>query len=199
MQQVIVIHGATTFVNYEDYLNDLATKTLYVDRFTYKPMWKELLQENLGNNYQVLLPTMPNKSNARYSEWKIWFDHFSDLISDDSILIGHSMGAVFLAKYLSEKEFTAKIKATILIATPYDDESDEDLGDFKLEGISDLFKAQAGKVVLINGDNDPVISASDIQKYKNELPDAKVVTISAPDHFVRTDFPELTAIINELS
>lgn len=198
MKQVIVIHGGTAFANNEDYLHDLTTKPVYVERLTYKPMWKELLQEQLGAEYQVLLPAMPNKTNARYAEWKLWFDNVTKVITDDCILIGHSMGAVFLAQYLSNNIFPRHIKATILIATPYDDETEEDLVDFKLEGITDLFKSQAGKVVVINGDNDPVIPASDIQKYKSDLLEANFITIPAPDHFMRVEFPELTSIIRNL-
>jgi len=198
MQQVIVIHGATAFARYDDYLNYLATKPVQADRMTFKPMWKELLQENLGDEYQVLLPAMPNKTNARYAEWKLWFDNTTQLIADDCILIGHSMGAVFLAKYLSQNKFPQKIKATILIATPYDDESDEDLVDFKLDGITDLFKSQAGRVVVINGNDDPVIAISDVEKYKKDLPDAEFVTISAPDHFMRVDFPELLTLLKSV-
>ena len=119
MQQVIAIHGATTFANYDEYLHSLATKPVYVERLVSKPMWRDLLQQNLGDDFQVLLPSMPNKTNARYSEWKLWFDNVSSVITNDCILIGHSMGAVFLAKYLSENKFAHRIKATILIATPY--------------------------------------------------------------------------------
>ena len=198
MQQIIAIHGGTTFANYDDYLNNLSTKPLHIERFSYKPMWKDLLQQQLGNDYQVLLPSMPNKTNARYSEWKVWFDHFSELAADDCILIGHSMGAIFLAKYLSQNKFPANIKATILIATPYSDESIEDLTDFKLDTITELFGAQAGKVVIFNGNDDPVISASDIQKYRDDLPNAEFITIPAPDHFMRVEFPELISILKSL-
>lgn len=198
MKQVTVIHGGTTFANYDDYLQMLATKTLYVDRLTYKPMWKELLQEELGNDYQVLLPKMPNATNARYSEWKVWFSHLTEVITDDCILVGHSMGAIFLAKYLSENEFPRSIKATILVAAPYNDDSGEDLNDFKLEAVSDLFRSQAGKVVFFFGSDDPVISQTEIQNYKNDLPTAEFNILPAPDHFVRADFPELATLLKNI-
>jgi predicted alpha/beta hydrolase family esterase len=198
MQQIIVIHGGTTFSDYDKFLKSLSAKTVYIDRLVYKPMWKERLQEQLGDDYQVLLPSMPNKSNARYEEWKLWFDTISTVAEDDCILIGHSLGSIFLAKYLSENTFPRTIKAIVLIATPYDDESVEDLTDFKLEGISDQFITQAGRVIVINGNDDPVISLSDIQKYHDALPSAEFITLSAPDHFMRVDFPELTKLIKDL-
>lgn len=195
MKQVIVIHGGTTFANYEDYLRDLATKTLHPERFTFKPMWKELLQANLGDEYQVLLPSMPNKGNASYKEWAIWFKHFSELATEGCVLVGHSLGAIFLAKYLSENEYPVKISKTILVAAPYDDEEVEDLTDFKLTKVSERFKNQAGEVLFFFGNDDPVIAPTEIDKYKADLPDATFNVMSAPDHFVRVEFPEIITAI----
>lgn len=198
MTQVIVIHGGTTFADYDTYLEYLRTKKLYVDRFTYKPMWKELLQENLGDDFQVLLPSMPNKTNANYNEWRVWFSHVADIITDDCILIGHSLGAIFLVKYLSETPFSKRIKATILVAAPFNDESEEDLTNFKIEAVPDLFSQQAGKVTIFNGYDDPVIKDNEVEQYKKALPNAEFITLSAPDHFVRSAFPELVTKIQEL-
>jgi len=198
MKQVIVIHGGTTFEDYNEYLESLSTKTLNIDRFTYKPMWKELLQENLGDDYQVLLPAMPNKTNASYSEWKLWFEHLSSLFTNGCILVGHSLGAVFLAKYLSEQTFPIKVDATILIAAPYDDDSVEDLTDFKIISLSENLSNQAGELVFFNGLDDPIISVQDLKKYQDALPGAEFNIIPAPDHFVRVDFPELIERIKRI-
>lgn len=191
MKQVIVIHGGTTFENYEDYLYDLATKPLKAERYIYKPMWKELLGEELGDEYQVLLPKMPNGQNARYDEWKTFFTNFTNLIEDDCILIGHSLGAIFLAQYLSEIDFPRRIKATILIAGPYDDESIEDLTDFKLTDISPRIQYQAGKMTFFFGTDDPIIPLVEAEKYRQKLPSAEYILLPAPDHFMREEFPEL--------
>jgi len=199
MQQIIVIHGGTTFQDYDKYLASLSDKKLHIDRFVYKPMWKDLLQQELGDDYQVLTPAMPNKTNARYEEWSLWFEHLSSLFDDEVILIGHSLGGIFLAKYLSERTLHVKIKATILIAAPYDDESDEDLTDFKMTSISDKLAEQAGKLVFVNGTNDPVVSQSEPLKYQKAVPSAAFISLPAPDHFMREKFPELTDLIRNTS
>lgn len=198
MQQVIIIHGGTTFNEYDDYIKYLSEKKVNTERLTYVPMWKELLHENLGDDYQVLLPTMPNKTNARYSEWKAWFENISSVFADNCILVGHSLGAVFLAKYLSENTLPVSIKATILIAAPYDDESIEDLADFKISKLTDRLVDQAGRLMFFNGLDDPVISQSDLHKYQDKLPSADFNILPAPDHFVRVEFPELVGKIKEL-
>ncbi len=198
MQQIIVIHGGTTFEDYDRYLKSLSEKKLDIDRLIYRAKWKELLADKLGSEYQVLLPSMPNSSNARYSEWKLWFENMSSLFSDDCILIGHSLGAVFLAKYLSENSLSVKIKATVLIAAPYDDDSVEDLADFKIVNISEQLTERAGRIVFFYGTDDPVVSGQEIKKYKNKLPSAEFRLLPAPDHFVRVDFPELINLLGSI-
>lgn len=198
MQQVIVIHGGSTFNDYDSYIRSLSSRKLDIDRFSYSPKWKELLQDKLGSDYQVLLPSMPNSSNARYSEWKLWFEHVSSLFSDNCILVGHSLGAVFLAKYLSENSVPVKIRATVLIAAPYNDESLEDLADFKIVNLSGLLPEQAGHIVFFSGMDDPVVPNSELSKYQKELPLAEFKILSAPDHFVRIDFPELISLLKSL-
>lgn len=198
MQQVIVIHGGTTFRDYDTYLKSLSEKKLDINRFIYRPRWKELLQDNLGSEYQVLLPSMPNSTNARYHEWKLWFEHISSLFSDNCILVGHSLGAVFLVKYLSENSIAVKIKATILVAAPYDDDSVEDLTDFKIVKLAERLHKQAGRLVFFNGMDDPVVSSLDLKKYQSQLPSAEFKILSAPDHFVRRDFPELISLLKNI-
>ena len=79
-QQVVVIHGAESFLRYEDYIDSLKKSAAWnrVEDFDRKD-WKANLQQVLGDRYQVILPTMPNKKNARYLEWKIWMDGFFNL------------------------------------------------------------------------------------------------------------------------
>jgi predicted alpha/beta hydrolase family esterase len=198
MTQILFVHGGTTYARYEDYLHDLSTKEIHVDRLAFKPMWRERLQESLDTEYTVLMPSMPNKTNARYKEWKLYFDNLTSILEDDCILIGHSLGAIFLAKYLSENKLARHVKATILVAAPFEDESTEDLTDFKLETVTELFKQQAGKVIFYFGSDDPVIALSEMEKYQAELPNAEYNVLSAPDHFMRPDFPEILETIKNI-
>ena len=127
MQQVFVIHGGNAFNSYEEYISALEEKVVSLEDFTRKG-WKKSLQEKLGAEYEVFNPQMPNGQNAKYPEWKIYFEKFLPLFSDNVIFVGHSLGGIFLAKYFSENKVSKKIKATILIAAPYD----EDKGKIKV-------------------------------------------------------------------
>lgn len=199
MKQVIVIHGGTTFQDYDDFIDSLKTKQLHPERFVYKAMWREKLQNDLGDEYQVLLPAMPNKTNAKYEEWKLWFERLTEIIEDDVILIGHSLGAIFLAKYLSENEFDKTIRALFLVAAPYSDESIEDLTNFKITIPPTILETVTNQLVFFFGSDDPVIPLSEMAQYETALPDATYHLLPAPDHFVREDFPELLSAIKSLS
>jgi len=198
MKQVVVIRGGTTFNQYEDYIESLRTKSVQIDRIAYAPGWKESLQAKLGQDYLVLIPSMPNTANAKYTEWKMYFDRVAEVLEDDCILVGHSMGGIFLAKYLSECKFPRRIAATILVAAPFDDDSEEDLGDFKISTLSELFTEQAGRVIVFGAHDDPVISPSDFDRYRDALPHADIQEVSAPDHYVRPEFPELVEAIKSV-
>src|SRR3989344_3659970 len=101
--QIVVIHGGDTFDTYEQYLSFLKNYKIDFERFREnKKDWKATLAEKLGENYEVISHSMPNKRNAKYIEWKIWFEKFIPFLNPEVILVGHSLGGAFLAKYFSE-------------------------------------------------------------------------------------------------
>ncbi|NOZ43581.1 MAG: hypothetical protein GXP45_00120 [bacterium] len=69
---------------------------------------------------------MPNKQRADYHARKIWFEKLFPYINSSKesklILIGHSLGAIFLAKYLSENTFPKTIDQLHLISSVFDNE-----------------------------------------------------------------------------
>jgi predicted alpha/beta hydrolase family esterase len=78
---------------------------------------------------------MPNGRMASYTARKIWFEKLFPYLNDEkTILIGHSLGATFLLKYLSENIFPQSISKLCLVASSIDEETGYDkrhyLGDF---------------------------------------------------------------------
>ena len=176
-KQVIVIHGGSVFKTYKDYMASL--KSLKVDLERYRKIgWKDSLRKELGNRFDVLLPKMPNAMNSNYSEWEILFKKIACLLNDNVILIGHSLGGVFLAKYLSENKFPKKILASILIAPPYDEKDiKEPVCDFVISNNLDKFKKQGGKIFIYQSEDDPVVPYVDLGKYQKALPNAIIKNI----------------------
>jgi predicted alpha/beta hydrolase family esterase len=198
MQQVVVIHGGDAFEKYEDYLQSLREKTITLERLRQKD-WKSNLQKDLGENYDVLAPRLPNAQNARYGEWKIIFDKIMPLLSDNVILIGHSLGGLFLAKYLSENQLSKKIKATILIAAPFSTREHEPIGDFMIERSLARLEMTGGKLLLYHSQDDVVVPFANVEKYHASLPEAELRVFEDRGHFNQESFPELVEEIKSLN
>ena len=163
-QQVIVIHGGMTFATYEDYLASL--RAFRVESLDSLKMvsWKETLQDALGSDYEVLLLKMPNKVNAKYLEWKIWFEKFILLFNESVILVGHSLGGTFLAKFLAEEKFAKKIEAVFLVAAPYDIEgTDHSLADFVVPQDLSRLAVLSPRVFLYGSDDDRVVPMRNLE------------------------------------
>lgn len=190
-KQIVVIHGGDPFETYEAYLTFLKNYEIDFEKLKRKG-WKETLADNLGPNFEVFLPKMPNYMNAKYSEWKILFEKLIPHLEKNVILIGHSLGGIFLAKYLSENKFPKKILATFLVSAPYDDKvSGESLVDFALPKSLNNLQKQGGKIFLYHSEDDHIVPFADLSKYRKSLPYAKVKTFKDHGHFPQEEFTEL--------
>ena len=196
-QQVFVIHGGNAFETYEEYIADLKQKEISIERTRFVD-WKGNLQKTLGDTYDVILPRMPNSQNARYAEWKIIFDKFVPQLDENIIFIGHSLGGIFLAKYLSEEKYSKNIKATLLVAAPYNAPDDHPYVDFNiLKDLSGL-QEQGGEIILYHSKDDQVVPFSNFERYQRELPNAQVRIFTDRQHFNQPEFPELIKDIKAL-
>lgn len=199
MRQIIVIHGGhSAHPTYDDYISYLKAKKLDISRLNHKD-WKATLQETLGLEYEVIQPHMPNKENAHYLEWKIWFEKFIPYMHDEVILIGHSLGGIFLAKYLSEEKFPKNILATLLVAAPFNTGRRGHIDEFALPESLDNFSAQSSRIILYQSKDDHVVNFTEVKKYQKALPEAKVNMFDDRGHFNQEQFPELVEDIKALS
>ena len=192
-QQILVIHGGDVFETREHFLAHLQSTELDLGRAMFKG-WKQSLPEFLGEGFEVIQPSMPNKQNAHYDEWKIWFEKYLPFLRDDVILIGHSLGGTFLAKYLSENDFPKKIRATLLVAAVFD-LSRHTLADFALELPLTKLEQQAGEIYLFQSKDDEVVLYENVELYVQQLPNAKLISFEDRGHFHQEVFPELVDVI----
>ncbi len=196
-QQVFIIHGGNVSNNYQEYLKYLKAKKVTLDDFHRKD-WKSSLGEKLGRNFEVHNPVMPNKQNAKYLEWKIYFEKIIPLMKAPIILVGHSLGGIFLTKYLSEKKFPKKILATFLIAAPFTNPTKNPLADFNLGPKPDRLAQQGGSVYFYQSKDDKVVPYSNVVSYQKVLPGATYRIYQNRGHFNVATLPELVRDIKNL-
>ncbi|MBU2579416.1 alpha/beta fold hydrolase [Patescibacteria group bacterium] len=197
-KQVVVIHGGNSFETDKDYLSFLKFLKVDLDKYR-KTNWNDSLRKELGNRFDVLLLKMPNPMNSKYAEWKILFRKIARLLDNNVVLIGHSLGGVFLAKYLSENKFPKKIRASILIAPPYkESDIEESLGGFAILNDLKRFKKQGGKIFIYHSEDDPVVPYLNLEKYQKDLPDMTARIFKDRGHFNQSEFPELVSEIKRI-
>ena len=194
--QIIIIHGGMTFKTKKDYLKYLKTSKISIDKK--KRLNDEYLKKNLGKSFEIIKPRMPLADNAKYEEWEIHFKRYFPFLKNNLILIGWSLGGIFLAKYLSEHKFPKKILATYLIAPPFDNSlSGEDLaGGFKLKSNLSLLEKNSKKLYLMFSEDDNVVPISHAEKYRKKLKQAEIIIFKSKNgHFQTSTFPEIVKMI----
>jgi predicted alpha/beta hydrolase family esterase len=196
-KQVLIIHGGTTFENKAEYYKYLENQTIDIERIAPGYDWKMTIQDDLGEDYAVLCPKMPNSTYAIYQEWKIWFENLLTILDEDLILVGHSLGGIFLAKYLSEHLIDNKISKLILVAAPFTETADEPLASFKLgKNLNNLDK-QVSSIFIIHSKDDPVVPFSDSLLYAENLKNAEHISFKDKKHFNSEKFTDLAKIIKQ--
>jgi predicted alpha/beta hydrolase family esterase len=196
--RVIIVHGGSCWATYAEYLADLK-KTKFSLDFTPERSWHKSLAGKLGPGFTVLRLEMPNWQNAKYLEWKIWFAKAMAVAGPAPVVIGHSLGGIFLVKYFSEWGRPGKIKGMFLVGTPYRTESeDPDFGDFALNGPPQRLTKLGAKVHFYHSQDDPYVAYTDVKKYQRVLPDAVIKTFKNRGHFTGDNLPEIAAEIRSI-
>ena len=192
-QQVCIIGGGETFGSDTEYLSYLQSKELSYERLLYAPSWRNWIAEQLPD-HDVLLPSMPNKQNAKYEEWSLYFSKIVPFLEPSAILVGHSLGGIFLAKYLSEHPPVEPYAKLILLATPYSDETNESLDGFTIDSAKNLPNV-AREIHLMHSEDDPVVPVAELEHYAADIPTAIVHRFIDKHHFIGSTFPELLELI----
>jgi len=196
--QILMIHGGMTFKNKKDYLSYLQNRPISLKKKIY---WsEEYLDKALGNKFEIIRPRMPLQDNAKYSDWKAWFERYVSLLGKDFILIGSSLGGIFLAKYLSENILSQKARVVYFIGPPYDNTLvGEDLvGGFRLKSDLSLISKNTNKLSLMFSADDDVVPVFHAEKYREKLNDAQIIIYKSKNgHFKISKFPEIVKMIKE--
>ncbi|MFT7507026.1 MAG: putative alpha/beta hydrolase family esterase [Acidimicrobiales bacterium] len=201
-KQVVFIGGGDSYSNYDDYVRALENAPLRNLLGEKTARWTDGLRDDLGDEYELYMIPMPNTDNAQYSEWKIWFEKHFEYLHHGAILVGWSLGGMFLVKYLIEKEAPFPINALFLLAAPcgiYDDGAGNDCGSFQFnpEALS-IIPKKVSQISILHSKDDFVVPYEHALEYKEALPGAELVTFEDKNHFLVEELPELVEMIRKL-
>lgn len=182
MKTAIIIHGSPSKEEYEDF----ATKDSPANSH-----WIPWLKQQLSqNDFLVNTPEMPEPYNPDYKKWLDVFEQFH--LDEDTHLIGHSSGAGFLLRYLSEND--VKIGKVIFVAPWINPNQTDDTNMFDFMIDKDLRQKVKDLVVIYSSDDEADVIES-VSIIKDET-GTRTIELNGKGHFTLDDmgtreFPEL--------
>ncbi len=182
MKNAILLHGWVTLDEFGD-----------VDRPTpSNSHWIPWLSKQLMlRDVHTVAVEMPKADLPVYEDWKHEFERYD--VTPETILVGHSCGAGFLARYLSEKPEV--MASTLVLVAPSLGLSWDDRSFFNFE-FSGTMVNRVDNIVIIYAEDDRQYIQEAVKIYAQKLPTAKLVTLKTGGHLTykemgKTDFPEL--------
>lgn len=161
------------------------------------PWIKEKL-ETLG--CKVIVPQFPTPYNQTPKSWFEVFRQYEDVLNEQTIIIGHSLGGTFLLHVLEKS--SVQIKAAFLIASPigilpiknYATDKPFIDHDFNFEKI----KKNCGRFVVFHSNNDPYVSLGNGKKL-SEIFKTELTFVPNAGHFNKTSgYVEFELLLNKI-
>ena len=197
--QILFIHGGMNFKKRKDYIRYLKTRDISLKKS--KRWHGDHLDASLGKYCEIIRPKMPTVEYARYEDWKIHFERYIPYVRNGVILVGNSLGGIFLAKYLSEHTFPKRIRSVYLVCTPFDNYSlpgEDYAGGFTLKKDISLLEKNARRLTLLFSKNDDVVPPAHAEKYARKLKHANIIIYKhIKGHFLIEKFPEIVRMIKD--
>ena len=151
---------------------------------SFAPSIKKLCEENNINYY---FPEFPIRQEAKYESWEKILNEYVDkeLLNEDSIVISHSLGTLFLPKYLAKNNI--KINTYISVAGFLNYKGRIDLENIIIRFLPNEQEFEKCKTLIKNiysiySDNDEINSIKNLEDYANKLNSEKIF-IKGAGHF----------------
>jgi len=158
----------------------------------------ESLRRELGPDYEVRYPLMPNEADPQFAAWRVALEREMAALPAGAIIVGHSIGGTILVNVLAERAPAVELGAIALVAAPFVGHGGWKSDD--IEPPSDLAaRLPAGvPVFLYHGDKDTSAPVAHVALYAAAIPHAHVRRLVDRDHQLNNDLSEVASDIREL-
>ena len=187
MKNAVLLHGKPTR---ERYLDPAIPKPHEANWFPW--IGARLLEAGVPTS----IPPLPRPYSPEYLAWKAVFE--AEQVDDGTGLVGHSAGAEFILRWLSENSDKA-VERAVLVA-PYRDYAGK-YGDFSAYDLDNGLADRVDRLTIINSrDDDPTIQRR-THELVGALPTARLVELDGYGHFRIGHYmpgPEFPVLLHEL-
>lgn len=159
------------------------------------------LRHTLGPRFEVRYPAMPNEDGASYEQWRRQIEQELTDMPGPVAVVGHSVGASVLVKWLSEREDENAIAGIFLVACPFWG------GDgWRYEGYEELALSPGSAanfptgvpVYLYHCRDDAIVPFVHLALYARALPRATVRALDEGGHQLNDDLSAVALDIEAL-
>ena len=163
--------------------------------------WFPWLKSELETRgYLVKVPQFPNPDKPSFINWLAELEKYQSLITKDCILIGHSLGGLFLLRVLERLD--EPVRGAFFVAAPigikpiryYD--SDKSFSGFEFDW--DKITSNAKFFAVFHSDNDPYVCLENGKELAKHL-DVKLNFVPSAGHLnAESGYTELIPLLEEI-
>ncbi len=161
--------------------------------YAYDSKLADSLQRVLGTEYEVNIPYMPKPNAPEYGLWRDEISRQLTAYEGSVILVGHSLGASMLLKYLSEEAVKHPIDGLFLAATPY-----WDMDEYKLREDFPNHLSKDLPIFLYQCKDDDTVPFDHLAMYTDKLPQATARIFDEGGHQFNDDLSAMARDIQNL-
>lgn len=155
------------------------------------------LKSNLGPDYLVHYPFLSDEDTPDFGRGN-QIGHEISVSEEGVILVGHSLGASMLLKYLSENKVSKKIGGIFLISTPFWSGDEDWIKPLKLQpGFAKKIDKEI-PLFFYHARDDEEVPFAHLDMYKQKLPWASLREILTGGHQLGNDLSMVASDIKSL-
>jgi pimeloyl-ACP methyl ester carboxylesterase len=155
----------------------------------------ESLRRELGTEYEVCYPRMPDEGDPSYARWAGAIRREMADLDDGAVVAGHSVGAAILVNALAEQPPERGLRAIVLIAAPFVGEGGWPSDEFGLTSDLGARLPPGVRVHVFHGLQDETAPPSHADLYALAIPQAQVRQLPGRDHQLNNDLSEVAEAV----
>jgi uncharacterized protein len=159
----------------------------------------ERLREELGAEFEVDFPALPNPDDPHYAQWSERLGEILAGLGDPAVVVGHSLGSSVFLKHLAEGGGSERITGVVLLTTPFWGASGWEAEWALPDGWPDE-STELPPTFFFHSVDDEEIPVSHLERYRERFPDATCRELDGCGHlYDRGDLTEIAGAIRDLS
>lgn len=153
-----------------------------------------LKKELIDRGIKTEIPKLPESWRPDYDKFKTGFEQYE--VNEQTVLVGHSCGCVFLVRWLGE---TKQRVAKLILVAPWKIAEDEAGREFYDYEIDDSIRERVAEIVIFTADDEDDDGKASVKIFEEAL-GGRVVELAGRGHYTLEDigteqFPELLELI----